>query len=193
MDLEDRLHETHLEDDSVHLTAFITPFGVYELLLLPMGVKMSPWVFQRLVQWVLHCIPCSFFILDSVLTGTGRAPHRPQERGKGQVLDSHALSEPNFENFLRRSFSPPPILPDGSSKTSHDPFYYEPPAEPSLRDDLYYQYSCLRQTFHALAQADLPVKPDKCFLLREQVQYIGHILSKGTRIPNLAKTVNRGA
>ena len=37
----------HLEESSRSLTAFITPFGVYEWKVLPMGVKVGPQVFQR--------------------------------------------------------------------------------------------------------------------------------------------------
>ena len=44
----------HLEESSRSMTAFITPFGVYEWKVLPMGVKVGPQVFQRLVAWVVR-------------------------------------------------------------------------------------------------------------------------------------------
>ena len=41
---------------------------------------------------------------------------------------------------------------------------------------------------HALASADLTVKPEKCTLLMRQVQYVGHVLCEGQRFPSPAKT-----
>ena len=40
---------------------------------------------------------------------------------------------------------------------------------------------------HALALADLTVKPEKCTLLMHQVQYVGHVLREGQRFPSPAK------
>ena len=41
VDLEDGFHQMHLEESSRSLTAFITPFGVYEWKVLRMGVKVG--------------------------------------------------------------------------------------------------------------------------------------------------------
>ena len=41
---------------------------------------------------------------------------------------------------------------------------------------------------HALASADLTVKPEKCTLLMRQVQYVGHVLREGQCFPSPAKT-----
>ena len=41
LDLEDGFHQMHLEEDSKHLTAFCTPFGVFEWNVLPMGVEVG--------------------------------------------------------------------------------------------------------------------------------------------------------
>ena len=69
VDQGDGLHQMHLEPSCCHLTAFITPFGVYEWLVLPMGVKVGQQVFQRLVQWVLRTCPHGGPYIDVVLTG----------------------------------------------------------------------------------------------------------------------------
>ena len=50
VDLEDGFHPLHLEPFCCHLNAIITPFGVYEWGVLPMGVHFGPQVSQRLVQ-----------------------------------------------------------------------------------------------------------------------------------------------
>ena len=63
VDLEDGFHQMHLEPSCCHLAAFITPFGVYEWLVLPMGVKVGPQVFTApsavgfaymSTQWTIH-------------------------------------------------------------------------------------------------------------------------------------------
>ena len=52
LDLEDGFHQKHLEEDSKHLTAFCTTFGVFEWNVLPMGVKVGPAAYQEMVQHV---------------------------------------------------------------------------------------------------------------------------------------------
>ena len=42
--------------------------------------------------------------------------------------------------------------------------------------------------FDALAEAQLTVKPEKCHLFQKRLQYAGHILQNGQRIPSPAKT-----
>ena len=49
IDLEDGFHQMHLVEESKQLTAFCTPFGVFEWNGLPMGVKMGPAAFQEMV------------------------------------------------------------------------------------------------------------------------------------------------
>ena len=53
-DLEDGFHQMHLHPDSQPLTVFVTPWGLYERPVLPMGLKMAPSAYQRLVDWCLR-------------------------------------------------------------------------------------------------------------------------------------------
>ena len=48
-DLEDGLHHMHLAPESRRYTAFVTPWGVYGWLVLPMGLKTAPTAYQRMV------------------------------------------------------------------------------------------------------------------------------------------------
>ena len=190
VDLEDGFPQMHLEESSRSLTAFITPFGVYEWKVLPMGVKVGPQVFQRLVAWVVRNCPTSGPYIDDVLTGTGvPRNYAPSDHGPGKLFDSHAYADKPADTFLNPCFSPPPILPDGTANSDMvTPFSYIIPSHPSSQDKLYYHYLCMRELFHAFASADLTVKPEKCFLLRRQVQYVGHVLCNGKRFPNPSKT-----
>ena len=53
-DLEDGLHKMHQHPDSQEYTAFVTPHGVYQWTVLPMGVKNGPAMFQRMIAWTLR-------------------------------------------------------------------------------------------------------------------------------------------
>ena len=116
VDFEDGFHLMHLEEASRSLTAFITPFGVYEWKVLPMGVKVGPQVLQRLVAWVVRNCRTSGPYIDDVLTGTGvPCKYAPSDHGPGNGFDSHAYANKPAHTFLNPCFSPPPILPDGTT------------------------------------------------------------------------------
>jgi hypothetical protein len=68
-DLEDGFHQMHLHPESQPYTACITPKGLYQWTVLPMGVKNGPDMFQRMIQWVLRDLPISMVYIDDVLVG----------------------------------------------------------------------------------------------------------------------------
>ena len=68
-DLESGLHQMHLDPESRALTAFVTPWSNYQWLVLPMGIKQAPALFQRLVNWTLRDVPRSRAYVDDILTG----------------------------------------------------------------------------------------------------------------------------
>ena len=90
LDLEDGFHQMPLEESSRFLTAFCTRFGVFEWNVPPMGVKVGPAAFQRMVSWCLahDQVPGARAYIDDILTGT-----RPTKGGKGKLLDSRAFEE----------------------------------------------------------------------------------------------------
>ena len=89
-DLEDGFHQMHLEEESRHLTAFVTTFGAYEFTVLPMGVKNGPSMFQRMIQWALREIPCVLVYIDDVLVGTPESEDTIQShlQDVSKVLDA---------------------------------------------------------------------------------------------------------
>lgn len=53
LDLKDGFYHIRMADDSVKYTAFITPFGQFEFVKMPFGLKVAPSRFQRYVNEVL--------------------------------------------------------------------------------------------------------------------------------------------
>ena len=52
-DLEDGFHQMMMHPEHRYLTAFVTPWGQFEWLVMPMGIKNGPGMFQRMVDWIL--------------------------------------------------------------------------------------------------------------------------------------------
>ena len=110
LDLEDVSHQMPLTEEGCPLTALGTPWGVYQWNVLPMGVKVGPQVYQRMV---IHCIrhlpPSVRAFIEDPLVGT--PPSNPS-RGKGRLSDSCALDEEAITEhyeFVRKPF---PCLAD---------------------------------------------------------------------------------
>ena len=97
LDLEGGFHQMPLSECSRQYTAFCTPFGVFEWRVLPMGVKVGPQAFQRMVSDCLKSLqPHTHIYIHDLLTGT-----RPKLCGKGRILDSKAYLEDHFQNVVK--------------------------------------------------------------------------------------------
>ena len=154
-----------LAEESQHLTAFITPFGVFKWRVLPMGVKVGPQVFQRMVAHVLRQCSDSGPYIDDVLSSTGLPPP-PPESGKGEMEDSFAYQDSS-----------------GSGRVTTLPL--EPAARKACLD---HHFEVVWQCFEAFERAGLTVKPSKCHMFMQQVRYVGHVLCGGQRFPDPSKT-----
>lgn len=53
LDLKDRFYYINMAEDSIKFTSFVTPFGQYEFLKMPFGLKVGPKYFQKFVNMVL--------------------------------------------------------------------------------------------------------------------------------------------
>lgn len=49
IDLKDAFHHISLDPDSIKFTGFVTPFGMYEFLKMPFGLRNGPAVFTRFI------------------------------------------------------------------------------------------------------------------------------------------------
>ncbi|GFO02725.1 Pol polyprotein [Plakobranchus ocellatus] len=68
---------THLED--IPKSAIITPFGLYQYLRMPFGLKNAAQIFQRLMESVLQGLSCAFVYLDDILVASSSEQQHLQD------------------------------------------------------------------------------------------------------------------
>ena len=96
--------QTRMHPDDVHLTAVTTPFGLFEWLVMPMGLKNAPSIHQRRVSSALR--PhigkiCHIYLDDIVIWSNNLAEHEINVRKVLQSLKEASLfCNPNKMNLF---------------------------------------------------------------------------------------------
>ena len=73
-------------------TAFITPFGLWEFLRMPFGLKNAGQIFQRFVNDILTGIPRVFVYMDDILVASPtEAEHKRDLKRVIELLEKHRL------------------------------------------------------------------------------------------------------
>ena len=93
LDIVKSNYQVSVADADIPKTAIITPFGLYEYIFMPFGLKNAVQSFQRLMDRLLADIPHTFIYLDVILIGTPDvASHMVALRQVYRVLDSNGLT-----------------------------------------------------------------------------------------------------
>ena len=101
IDLVKGYYQIPMNEADIKKTAVITPFGLFEWLVMPFGCKNAAQSFQRLMDRVLVGLPFCFVYLDDILIASAsREQHLADVRAVLQRLHEHGLViNPNKSSF----------------------------------------------------------------------------------------------
>jgi hypothetical protein len=95
IDLKAAYHQIPMDPDSIKYTAFTCPFGLYEYLCMPMGLKHSPSHFQRFMESTFKEFidkkVLEIYLDDTILHTIGLQQHKEELLNLFKVIEKHGI------------------------------------------------------------------------------------------------------
>ncbi len=93
LDLVKAFYQIPVAEDDVAKTAVITPFGLFEFLLMPFGLRNAAQTFQRFIDQITRDLEFAYVYIDDILvTSKSEKEHKQHLRILFERLQMHDLT-----------------------------------------------------------------------------------------------------